>query len=71
MKKHIREALRELREFGVTVVSVTQNSHVKVRIRGARGREGTVVLSSTPSDRRAAGKVSADIRRAVARLVVS
>jgi hypothetical protein len=33
MQKHIREALAELREFGATIVSVEQNSHVKIRYR--------------------------------------
>jgi hypothetical protein len=63
MRKHIREALDELRGFGATIVGVEQNSHVKIRYRDGQGHEDILVMSTSPSSRNAIHNQQAFLRR--------
>jgi hypothetical protein len=67
MRKHIREALDELRGFGATIVGVEQNSHVKIHYRDSQGREDVLIISTSPSSWRAVHNQRALLRRKLGR----
>jgi len=69
MKKHLRELLKEVSALGGKVIGIEQNSHVKIHLTGPGGHSGVLIVSSSPSDRNAARRQRADVRRALTRPV--
>jgi hypothetical protein len=59
----LRDRLAEIEAHDLTIVGLQYGRHVKVGISAADGRTMLLILSKTPSDRRAAAKVRAQLRR--------
>ena len=59
----LRERLAEIEAHGLAIAGVKFGKHVKIDISAADGRTMRLIVSKTPSDRRAAEKVRSQLRR--------
>lgn len=67
MKRHLRDAIAAAESCGLTVVSVEQNKHFRMRVRSAAGTEATIILPTSRSDNtRGAKNMIAFMRRVAA-----
>lgn len=60
--KTLRDQLAEIEAHGLAIASVKFGRHLKVDLVAPNGRAMLLVLSKTPSDRRASANVRAQIR---------
>jgi hypothetical protein len=59
----LRDRLADIEAHGLAIASIKFGRHVKVDLVAPDGRAMMLILSKTPSDRRAAAKVRSQLRR--------
>jgi hypothetical protein len=59
----LRDQLAEIEAHGLAIASVKFGKHLKIDLVAPDGRKTLLILSKTPSDRRAAAKVRSQLRR--------
>ena len=65
LTRFVRERLDEIEQLGLTVVEIARGKHWKVRVVAPNGRAMLIIVSATPSNRRAACKFRAQLQRFV------
>lgn len=63
LTRFVEEQLDEVEQFGLTVVEIARGKHWKVRVVAPNGRAMLIIVSATPSNRRAACKFRAQLQR--------